>query len=244
MKRFRISIFAVALTGLSLFGHYTWLETKAELKAGEKTTVKIGHGHEVTNSESAISLNGLELVAHAPSGKKIPLKPVASAAYLEASFTPDEMGVYRFVLTQDRGVMSQTTKGYKAGGRDVHPDAKTSMKLWRSASVYAWTQGAKYQAGKPLGLPLEVIADRKADSLELTVMRNGKPAPGVEVGVNVAGKEDADPIGKTDGSGKLLYKVPVSTKGAMLLVATLSEPAAKGANYDKDSLTSTLELTW
>jgi uncharacterized GH25 family protein len=243
MTRFTAALLA-ALGAATVSAHYAWIETSPVLRPGEKVQIKIGYGHEVTNSESAVSMDKLELWAIDPSGTKTALKPIVSDKWVIADFTAKEKGVYRFVLTQDRGVMSQTTKGFKAGGRDVHPDAKKSMKLWRSAVTYSSTDGVKYSTGKPLGLPFEVVADRKGDSLELTVLRDGKASSGTEIGLNVPGKEEADPVGKTDGNGRFVYKVPAGTKGPMLFVATSVEPAQKGANYDTNNLTSVLEVTW
>lgn len=232
------SVFVAALmAATTLSAHFAWVETSsATLKAGQATTVKIGFGHEVGNSESAVSLDGLTLWAVAPNGEKSALTPRVDGKWVVADFKAKSAGVYRFVLAQDRGVMSQTTKGYKPGGRDVHPDAKKSMKMWRSAVAYAWTDGASHSAGKPLGLPIEVLADRKGDSVELTVLRDGKTVSGAEIGMNVPGKEEADPVGKSGTDGKFTHKLPA--KGPALFLVTTADPAPKGANYDTYNLTT------
>jgi uncharacterized GH25 family protein len=224
---------------LSASAHFAWLETdKAVVKAGETVKVKVGYGHEVGDSESAVSLDNLQLWAISPSGAKAALKPSVADKWVVADFTAKESGTYRFVMTQDRGVMSQTTKGYKAGGRDLHPDAKKSMKLWRSAVTYTSTDAAKADAGSAAGLPFEVIAARKGDNVEMTVYREGKPFPGAEVSLNVPGSEDANKIGDTDGNGRFVHKV--SGAGPKLFLITTAEPAPKGANYDTFNLTSVL----
>jgi uncharacterized GH25 family protein len=233
----------LSLAAAASLAHYAWLETDGVLTVGKKTMVKIGFGHEVTKSESAVPTEGLELWAIDPAGTKTSLTPAASGNWVTAEFTPKGAGTYRFVMAQDRGVLSQTTKGFKPGGRDVHPDAKKSMKLWRSAAVYASAGGAPVSAGAPLGLPLEVLMDRKPGEIHLTVFRAGQPAPGVEVALNVVGSEEAVPVGKTSTGGRLVVKQG-QLKGPALYVVSLAEPAAKGANYDTNNFTSVLEVTW
>ncbi len=235
-----LSIKTAALLLASAFAasaHYAWIETEAKtLAAGQTTKVKIGFGHEVGQSESAVNLDGLALWAIAPSGQKVALKPVPADKWVVAEFTAKEAGVYRFVMTQDRGVMSQTTKGFKPGGRDVHPDAKKSMKMWRSAVTYAGTGDKMHGAG--LGLPFEVLANRQGGAVELTVLRNGQPVTGAEVALNVPGKEEADKVGMTDASGKFRHSVAGS--GPSLFLVTMSSPAPAGSNYDTETLTSVL----
>lgn len=237
---------AAALVSVAIFAasaHFAWLETEPVLTVGKKTEVKVGFAHSVGPSESAVSLENLQLWAVDPSGAKTALTPVVSGAWVVAEFTPKSAGVHRFVMTQDRGVLSQTAKGYKPGGRDVHPDAKKSLKLWRSASVYASAGGAPVSAGAPLKLPLEVLMDRKADEMWLTVLRNGQPAAGAEVAASYPGKEDTVSVGKTNAAGKLAVKQN-SVKGPVAYVVSVEQPVAKGANFDTDSLTSVVHVTW
>lgn len=234
---------AIFPLGLLAFAHFAWVETDGPLVVGKAAKIKIGYGHEVTQSESAVSLEGLKLWAIDASGAKIELSPSVSGNWVVSDFTPKAAGAYRFVMTQDRGVLSQTTKGFKPGGRDVYPDAKKSMKLWRSATVYASTNGIAVSAGAPLNLPLEVLLDRKAGEIQLTVLHAGQPMLGAEVALNVPGSEDTVAVGKTNPDGKLTVKQG-SLKGPALYVVTLAEPASKGANYDTNNFTSVLEVTW
>jgi uncharacterized GH25 family protein len=224
----------LAAAAFSATAHFAWIETEAKtLAAGQKTKVKICFGHEVGKPESAISLDGLEFWAIAPSGQKTALKATAAEKWLVADFTATEGGLHRFVMAQDRGVMSQTANGFKAGGRDAHPDAKKSMKMWRSAVTYA---GAGAGSASGLGLPLEVVAQRKGATVEMTLMRAGKPLAGADVALNVPGKEEAETIGVTDASGKFRHQMAGS--GPVLFLFTTASPAPAGANYDTENMSS------
>jgi len=235
----RISILAIT-TCFGAAAHFAWLETEAKrLQVGQTTKVKIGFGHEVGNSESAINLDGLELFAISPSGKKVALNPVAADKWVVADFTATETGVYRFVMTQDRGVMSQTTKGFKPGGRDVYPDAKKSMKMWRSAVTYVSAGGDQGHAAS-LGLPFEVMAQREGSKVLLTVLQGGRPFPNAEISLNVPGQEEANKIGVSNQMGNFEYKVP--GPGPNLFLVTTASPAPPGANYDTENLTSVLVI--
>jgi hypothetical protein len=147
-------------------------------------------------------------------------------------------------MIQDRGVMSQTATGFQPGGRDKHPDAKRSMKIWRSAVAYARTSGVPVSRAKSLGLPIELVCEMKPGELELTALRNGKPAPGVEVTLAVAGKTEPDKVGKTDAAGKVTYKANPTANKALLFIAAVEEAMPKGSNYESNNLTAVLHLNW
>lgn len=240
-----VALSAGLLGAATLSAHFAWVEAMpAMLEAGKTAKVRIGNGHDLAKSESAVSLDGLKLWAISPSGAKTELKPAAEGTWVTAAYSVKETGVYRFVMTQDRGVMSQTTKGYKPGGRDVHPDAKKSMKIWRSASAVAWTTGAKFTLVKPIGLGLELTGERTADGIALVVLRDGKPHAGADLAIGLPGKEDDEPIGKSDSNGRFVYKAPANAKGPIVFLATIIEPAQKGANYDTNNYAAALHLNW
>lgn len=237
-----LAVFTISLAAVA---HFAWIDAApGKLVVGQPAKVRIGFGHDLAKSESAISLDGTSMFAISPSGAKTELKPAVDGVWLSAAAAVKDKGVHRFYFTQDRGIMSQTTKGYKPGGRDVHPDAKKSYKSWRSGLVYAWTADAKFAAGKAIGLPLEVLADRSSDSVTLTVLRDGKPASGAEVSVAWPGVEEAQSVGKADGNGRFVYKVPAGKTGQFVLLAAVVEPAQKGLTYDTNNFTSSVLLNW
>lgn len=226
----------------SLSAHFAWIDAPS-LKVGETAKIRIGNGHDIASSESAINLDGLKAWAVTPSGAKSDLKVVADGKWVVANYAVKEAGNYRFVMVQDRGVLSQTPKGYKPGGRDVHPDAKKSMKIWRSAVAYAST-GAKATAVKPVGVEFEITAEQSGDSVVLSVYRGGKPFGGAGIAVGLPGMDDDKDLGKADSNGKFTYKIPAGAKGPAVFLATVAEPAAKGANYDTNNYTAAAYLNW
>jgi len=236
---------ALLSTALVLSAHFVWVDTMpAALEKGKTTKVRVGNGHDLAESESPIGLDGTKMVAIAPGGGKTPLTPSVDGKWVTASYAVKESGVHRFVLTQDRGVLSQTTKGYKPGGRDVHPDAKKSMKIWRSASGVAWTSDAKFTGMVALGMPFEMIATASADGITLTVIKNGRPQPKALIARGLPGKDDDEELGTTNDKGQFFYKFPAGFKGPIAFIATVSEPAPKAANYETDNFAATLQLSW
>lgn len=233
-----------ALSGLAVTAHFAWIDLAGTLKTGQTATIRIGFGHDLGKSESAISLDGTSVFAIAPSGAKSALTPKVEGAWLVAGYPVKEAGSHRAYFTQDRGVISQTTKGYKPGGRDVHPDAKKSYRSWRSGMVYASTADAKAVPGKPLGLALETVAEKSSDGYAITVYRDGKPAADAEISGAWPGEEEAQPVGRADKSGRFVYKVPAGKKGAFLILASVIEPAPKGANYDTANFSASVLLNW
>ncbi len=236
MKTVPRTVLTCALLGAAtLSAHFVWVEMNPALKIGEPARIRLGYGHDLAKSASAPNAEGLKLWAVGPSGARSELQPAADGDWLAASFTPKQKGCYRLVFVQDRGVISQTADGYKPGGRDVHPNAKRSIKSWRTGSVYAATPNARLVA-KPLDLPLEILAERtQSGEVGLTVYRNGKPAAGVEVTCAAPGSTTAQKSGVTDAQGRLTAK---PAKLPVLFLASVSTPAPAGSKYESENLSA------
>lgn len=238
----KVGIAFSLMAAATLSAHFVWMESPA-LKVGETARIRIGNGHEVGNSESAMSRDGLSSWALSPSGKKADLKFAVDGKWLVSDFPVKEAGAHRFVMVQDRGVFSQTTKGFKPGGRDVHPDAKKATKYWRSAIAYGSTD-TKQAPQQPQGLDLELTAQRQGNDIHLTVYQAGKPLSGIALSVAVVGTEDGKEIGKSDAQGKFVYKVATGSKGPVVFLATILKEATQGANYDVSNKTAAAYLNW
>ncbi len=231
-----IALFAAAT--LTAFAHYTWLAPAAAFEPGKPATIRIGHGHLFPQSEEAINARQVELFAVAPSGAKIKLQPAQGASFVSATFTPTEPGAHRLALTQDRGIASRTPKGVKKGGRDQNPDASQSYRTFRTAVSYL---GAA--SGKPIGLEIELAAERSAGAWHVQLRKNGQPAGGVEVEAFLAGAAHPTALGKTAADGKVHFTPPAGAKGPAIFTVAFKDPAT-GASYDFVNYESSLYVTW
>ena len=239
------------LVVLALFGagalsaHFVWVDAApAKLEVGKTVKVRVGNGHDIAASESALKFDGGQAFAVAPSGKRTELKPVVEGNWLVAPYKVEEPGLHRFQIVQDRGPISRVGEAYVPGDRKAHPTAERSLYSWRTATAYARTGAERFALGKPLGLPLELLAESGTSGLVFTVLRDGKPAAGIEVGIARPGDAQPDPIGKPDAAGKLSYTPPPAVKGPVLFVAAVVDPAPKGANCDTRNLTAVVDLNW
>jgi uncharacterized GH25 family protein len=234
----------LAAAAAILLAHATWIApVPAVIEAGKSVTVQIGHGHDFPNSESVISRDALEIGVVAPGGARTRLTPSVSGKTLSATYDVKTAGTYTFTFAQDRGVTSRTPSGIKPGGRDKNPNATQSTKSYRSAVAYSTTRGAKMLETRPAGLKFELVPQRSAGAVTVTLLWNGKPCPGGTVNVYWPGKGEQK-AGTTDAGGKFVYNAPPGAKGQFLLSAAHSAKAAPTAGYDTESYSTVLYLTW
>ena len=238
-------LIAATLGAGVLSAHFVWMEVApAKLKIGQTVKVRIGNGHDIAASESPANFDGGKAFAVAPSGKRTELTPKVEGNWLTAPYRVAAPGLHRFQLVQDRGPISRVGEAYLPGGRDIHPTAERSIYSWRTAVSYGRTGAERFTPGRPLGLPLELLAESGPGGLLFTVMRDGKPAAGVEVGVAWPGDAQPEPIGQTDAAGKLEHTPAPAAKGPALFVAAVVEPAGQGDPFDTRNLTAVVHLSW
>lgn len=100
---------AILFLFLSLFGfqqgmaHALWVETAPIGELGTLQTVKVyfaevGDKWEPVTGKEWSLVKGFDLLIQSPSGKLSPLETTARDIFYEASFTPQEVGVYQVVL--------------------------------------------------------------------------------------------------------------------------------------------------
>ena len=70
--------------------------------------------------------------------------------------------------------------------------------------------------GKASGLEFEIVPRMEGNAVALQVLRNGKPADGVNVQVLFGGQEEAKLAGKTGEQGKIVYSREAGAKGPVL----------------------------
>jgi uncharacterized GH25 family protein len=74
-----------------LWAHFVWVDAMpVTLKTGETAKVRIGNGHDLAESESALNLAGLETFAIAPSGGRTDLKPEIAGKWVVAPYSVKE----------------------------------------------------------------------------------------------------------------------------------------------------------
>jgi len=237
------------LTTVLLYAHFTWVTTSVSpLEVGKTVEVLIGHGHQFPASEEVIITEGAEVYAVAPSGRRTALAPKARKPLLVAGYKVAEAGLHRFVLAQDRGVRSWTTQGVQPGGKDKHPQARRSARVFRSAVSYALTPGAAYEKAKPLGLVFEMTGEVTGDQVVLTVLRESKPLAGVAIHLVSHPQDVANhphggaAIGKTGADGRFTYVFDPGNKGPLLFAADYIEQAGPAANYDRGEYAASLHF--
>ncbi|MCW5963327.1 MAG: DUF4198 domain-containing protein [Bryobacterales bacterium] len=241
MRRTILSVCTLAAFFLAplAWGHYTWLARTHYSPSGDIAYLEIGHGHDFPVSEEAPSTTHLQAFLVNDGGERKPLRITkeGTALKLEAPLAGRELA--RVYYVRDRGVISQTADGWKDGGRDQHPGAKSSIKTTQYGIAWVGFQGTTNNA-KPLGLELELNYEKGIRGRLVRVMRSGKPARGVDV-LAVMGEDSEVALGKTDAQGYVSAdKLPVDK--AMLFSVRQELPAAKGAQYDKTVLGCTLSI--
>jgi hypothetical protein len=230
------------LTSVLLYSHFTWVTASVSpLEMGKTVEVRIGHGHQFPASEEVIITEGAEVYAIAPSGQRTALAPKAQKPLLVAGYKVAEAGMHRFVLAQDRGVRSWTTQGVQPGGKDKHPQAQRSARVFRSAVSYSLTPGAAYEKAKPLGLVFEMMGEVTNDQAVLTVLRESKPVAGVAIHL-VSGAGGGEALGKTGPDGRFTYAFTAGNKGPLLFAADYIEQAAPTANYERGEYATSLHF--
>jgi uncharacterized GH25 family protein len=225
------TILALVHTSPNLLGHFTWISPiSTSLKVGETVMVRVGNGHEFPQSETALPMDNLKVFAVSPGGAKTDLQPSVAGDALSAEYKVTQPGMHLFYLVQDRGV-SKTSTGWKPGGRDQHPNAAQTMKLFRSAVAYGMTAGSKFQRLKPQGLPFEMLAEVEPGQISLLVLKDSRPCHNAQV-VALSPQRDEQVLGKTDAQGRLVFRGAAGVKGPMLFSASYQETSPKGSNYD------------
>ncbi|MBS1830846.1 MAG: DUF4198 domain-containing protein [Acidobacteria bacterium] len=229
----------LGLSAMLAFGHYTWVAPTAALEPGKPAIIQVSHGDVFPNGDEAINAAQVELYVLAPSGAKTKLTAAKAGETVTAPFTPKEAGPHRLVMVQDRGITSRTPQGVKQGGRDKNPKATQASRTYRTAISYLNTKTAK-----PVGLELELTAERTASAWQVQLLKHGKPAAGVSIEVLLPGASKGVVTGKTDAAGKFTWTPPATAKGPALFSAMFKDPAPAGATYDAINYETSLYVTW
>lgn len=109
---------------------------------------------------------------------------------------------------------------------------------------YAKATRRAAEAGAPSGLALEVLADVQDGSLTVTVLHDGKPAPGAELVVNLPGA-DEQATTTTDAAGQSSFPIePGGWVGVRARVVESRSGAHDGKAYTEVRRYSTLTFPY
>lgn len=238
---------ALLLGGLAsavALGHYTWVAPTATLEVGKPATIQISHGDTFAVSDEAINAEQVDLYVLAPSGAKVKLAAARAKGSVTAPFTAKEAGLHRIVMVQDRGITSRTPKGVRQGGRDKNPDASTASRTFRTAIAYVNASAGAAKTAKPVGLELELAAERTASGWQVQLLKNGKPASGIAIEVFLSGMAKGIDAGKTGADGKITWQPAAGAKGPAMFSAMFKDKAPSGAAYDAVNYETSLYVSW
>ncbi|MCC6265662.1 MAG: DUF4198 domain-containing protein [Bryobacterales bacterium] len=231
---------ALLLAATLAWGHFNWLIRTHYSASGDTAYLEIGHGHGFPVSEEASSLANLKAYLVAANGSRQPVQIANGPKSLKLEVKLPSKDLARVYYVRDRGVRSQTAAGWKEGGRDAHPGAKTVRKSLDYGISWVGFNGTTYNA-KPLGLDLELNYESGLRGRMVRVWRKGKPARDIDVLAVAAGDREIK-LGKTDRDGYVKVTEAVPERGPVLFSTALTEKGAKGANYDQESVSCTLAL--
>lgn len=232
-------LFGFALTTTLGWSHYTWLVRTHYSASGDTAFLELGHGDKFPVSEEASSTTNLKAYLVGQDGARKPLEISASPSALKIEAKLPSKQMARVYYVRDRGVISQTSAGWKAGGKDKYPDAKASRRSVQYGVSWIGFSGTTNNAA-PIGLELELNYESGIRGRLVRAWRNGKPLRNLEI---VAILEDGKVIklDQTDRDGYVkLGSVPEDVP--VLFSASLTEKASKGSNFDETVLSCTLAL--
>lgn len=242
--RFRlISLTAFGLICLAgaASGHATWVWLEpTRVEPGQPVTVRLLHGHRFPDGESTPGAEGLTLVALTPDGRREPLSIIHRDGVRQSVYQPVQPGRHWLILEQNRGVRSQTARGWQPGGRSQHPDARRHVRFYTSA-LAALDVGRTNGQGESIGLdlPFTLTAHRQGDQLRLRVTADGVPVPGVGISWQGSGTDPAA-IGSTGLDGSILWRPSPFPAKPFLLIAEQRGPVADQVEYGELAVSATL----
>lgn len=235
-------IFSLLLSTMILWAHFNWIQPEKHIvPAGKPAAVYIASGHHFPKVEASPSRESLSVSALSPSGGRLELKPILEGKVITAEYSPSEKGLHVIFMEMDRGIMSQTAKGWQPGGRKEHPGARESMKYYVSALTAVRTGADIPAEGRPAGLTFEITGKRDSSAIRLSVLKESKPVEGAEISV-VAEGGDALQLGKSDERGEAVYTIPPGYKGRLLFIAAKDTPMPDTADYGLERLRTSLCL--
>lgn len=232
------------------------LTNRPRLDVDGKATIYLSWGHRLPIDDliDGATLARYDLIA--PSGTKTPLTKDAKS--LQANVAEmKEPGLYAVIVERMPSVNTyiideQGIKRFRRGPKSAHAGSKidSAKRSTQSAKLMIVVGDASATAPKAIGLSTEIIPLdgpsrwKAGQPLRVRVDHDGKPLAGARIesrAVSFAHEEKIDVV-ETDARGEAT--VQPKTGGLWLLTAThkTPAPAAARAEYDTESITTTLTL--
>ena len=236
----------------SVGAHDTWVQTNS-LLARPDDVVHVdlmlgnhGNNHRDFKLASKITIDKCTLIVKTPSGTLIDLKPrvvdcgsAAKEGFWSAKFDSQESGIYEVLHTLD--TLHGTTRAIKTAktyvlARDSHAELIKNVDL----------------AAVPINKNLEIVLDTPIDQLaastpiRCTLLKHGKPHPGVRVsfiprGAKLADDMDANYERMSDANGHFEY-TPIEGNLILIVAHDVAEDES-GEGFDKTHYGATLVLS-
>ncbi len=231
--------------------------------ADGKIVAFIGSGHHLPLGEFFPGLDRYSAITLCfPSGKRLsPDKAADMGAFGFAILPAHEEGLHLLGVAAKEHFGTRTTTGYFQGTRQQALDAGRrvidSKQTFRFSKSYRWTGEKKAVNKTPmaLGHRIEIVPDslynplRQGGRVTATVMFDGKPLSGAEVGVSSVGrggelghideKEHFLSVLTADESGRV--ELPLIEKGWMVFMTEVTHPKPL-PGVDNRYISTTLSL--
>jgi uncharacterized GH25 family protein len=238
-KILSIATILVIISSLS-YGHLSWIRIEKASDAGQSVRITVAHGHKFPEGGHQLTPEFVKAFYISQAGEKSLFKFDKSVEGLSGSFKIIKPGVHRFCFVYDRGVMSKTTQGWKAGGKDIYPKGIERMKTVQTGTSLIKTGSGLWGEIVPAGLPVELLPVKFGKEMTLRLLKDTKPYPGVDIILQLPGK-DEKLIGKTDTKGEIKIVLPTE-KGEILIGAEFRIDHPAGSVVDRENYASSLYL--
>lgn len=231
-----LSVSMIMISSLT-FSHSSWIRLAREDKNSKSILVMIAHGHKFPEGGHKLQPEFVKVYEIDGKGNKTQFLLNETVNSLSGSFKKDVQKGGRFCFVYDRGVMSKTTRGWKQGGKDVHPEALQRM---RSLVSGCGLIGMDLKETSPMGFPVELLLVKFDKDVTLHLLKDSKPYAGADIMVQLPGKEEKL-AGKTDAKGEIKIALP-ARKGEMLFAAEFRINHPAGSDLDVENFNATLYL--
>jgi uncharacterized GH25 family protein len=243
MKRILFTILVVISGVLSTKADSLWIEADAKGQVGKPQTIKVIFGSyglyrlQKTTTEDFQQVKDFTCWAISPTGKHIALTFSPKETDYQAKFTPEEKGIYVFLLEcKQRRVEDWSKSSTKIGVAKQHYYGRTTVQVGESETVAP-------AALSDLSLVQNVGTKAGAD-VTLQVLLHGKPVPNATL--LMRHPEMPEQKLTTDENGNVSFHAPKAGRYFALVTLKFEQSGTfRGVHYDvfreKASATMLLE---